>query len=91
MATSVQIDKRYVQPTEPLHIVGHNWQLQWYQSEIERVIKLWNAGYSLPVIARRLESEPLFIFLLLVDLAERNKIKRRPGFIWGDEHEQILS
>lgn len=81
MQTSV--DKRYATPVEPLHIVGAEWNLSWYEGEVEKAIKLYNGGHSLTTIARRLDSYPRDVFLLLMDLAEAGRIKRRAGWLWG--------
>jgi hypothetical protein len=88
MTREQAMDKRYLNPEEPLHIVGQNWQLQWYESEIKKVIRLWKAGYSFVTIASRLNSTPLAVFLLLIDLAERRLIDKRPGYVWG-KNEQV--
>jgi len=69
---------------EPLHIVGRDWHFEWHQGEINKVIKLWNGGYSLPVIARRVDSSTRDTFLLLMELAEKGKIKGRAGYLWGE-------
>ena len=53
---AVARDKRYLEPAEPLHIVGREWCFEWYQSDIDKVVKLWNGGYGLEVIARRVNS-----------------------------------
>lgn len=76
-------DKRYTGLTEPVYIVGKEWCFEWYTREIDTVIDLYNRGYGLTVIARRMESTPRDTFLLLLDLAEQGKIKRRPGYLWG--------
>ncbi len=78
-------DKRYLTLTEPIHIVGREWCFEWYQSEIDTVIDLYNRGYGLTLIARRVKSTPRDTFLLLLELAEKGKIKRRPGYLWGVE------
>ena len=82
-ATAEKIDKRYVNPDSPLYIVGKEWPLQWYEREVEKVIRLWSGGYSILTIARRLETTPLAVFLLLLDLAESRRISERPGALWG--------
>ena len=76
-------DKRYLYPEEPLHIVGRDWCFEWYQSDIDKVIKLWNGGYSLDVIARRVNSTCRDTLLLLIDLSEQGKIGKRIGYLWG--------
>ncbi len=80
---TVKQDKRYVEPDTPLHIVGQEWHLAWYPEEVEKVIKLWGEGKCMLTIADELNSQPTSIFLLLLDLAEHNRIKRRAGYLWG--------
>lgn len=80
---AVARDKRYIEPTEPLHIVGREWCFEWFESDINKVIKLWNGGYSLEVIARRVNSTCRDTLLLLIDLSEQGKIGKRIGYLWG--------
>ena len=80
---AVARDKRYLIPTEPLHIVGREWCFEWYQSEVEQVIDLWQRGYSLTAIARRVNSTARDTFLLLIDLSEQGKVTKRIGYLWG--------
>lgn len=80
----IQDDKKYVEPrTVGLYIVGHEWKYSWWPEEVNTVIDLYNRGYGLPIIARRVKSTPRDTFLLLLDLAEQGRIKQRPGHIWG--------
>jgi hypothetical protein len=81
--TTVARDKRYLDPAEPLHIVGREWCFEWYQSDIEQVIDLWQRGYSLTQIARRVNSTARDTLLLLIDLSEQGKIGKRIGYLWG--------
>ena len=78
-------DKRYHSPQEPLYIVGLDWQLQWYPSEVEQVKQAWQEGKGLVAIAREVKSTPQAVFLLLLDLAEQGKISKRINYIWGCE------
>ena len=80
---AVARDKRYLEPAEPLHIVGREWCFEWYQSDINKVIKLWNGGYGLEVIARCVNSTCRDTLLLLIDLSEQGKIGKRIGYLWG--------
>ena len=82
---AVARDKRYLDPQERLYIVGLDWQLQWYPSEVEQVIQAWQEGKGLVAIAREVKSTPQAVFLLLLDLAEQGKISKRINYIWGCE------
>jgi hypothetical protein len=80
----IQDDKKYVEPRNTgLYIVGHEWKYSWWPEEVESAIELYNRGYSLTIIARRVKSTPRDTFLLLLDLAEKGRVKQRPGFLWG--------
>lgn len=79
----VNFDKKYLEPKEPLHIVGQEWQLQWFENEVEQVIKLWAGGYSLQTIALRMNATTTAVFLLLLDMAEQGRISKRIGYVWG--------
>ncbi len=77
-------DKKYLDLRPGgLYIVGGEWKYSWWPDEVETVIDLYNRGYGITIIARRVKSVPRDVFLLLIDLAEHNQIKRRPGFVWG--------
>ncbi len=81
---AVAEDKRYLEPRNTgLYIVGHEWKYSWWPEEVETVIDLYNRGYGLTIIARRVQSTPRDTFLLLLDLAEKGRVKQRPGFLWG--------
>ncbi len=80
---AVARDKRYLFLTEPVHIVGRDWCFEWLPAEIETVLNLWNSGYTLTTIARRMKSTPRDTFLLLMELAEHGKIRSRAGYLWG--------
>ncbi len=82
MATYITFadDKRYVEPRdEGSYTVGENWKYFWWNSEVEKVIKLWEAGHSLIVIANRVDSTPRDVWHLIEDLREKNMIKDRLG------------
>ena len=85
MPTDIAVarDKRYLIPTEPLHIVGREWCFEWYQSEVEQVMDLWQRGYSLQAIARRMNTTARDTLLLLIDLAEQGRVTKRIGYLWG--------
>ena len=74
---------RYQSPTEPVYIVGIGWQFEWYPSAIKQVIQYYNAGDSLLQIAKKVDSEPRDVLLLLIELAEKGEIERRDGWVWG--------
>jgi len=82
LATYITVaeDKRYAEPRdEGMHHVGLEWKYSWWNSEVVKVIKLWEAGHSLLVIASRVDSTPRDVFHLIEDLAERGWLKRRKG------------
>ena len=78
-------EKRYLYPEERLYLVGMNWCYEWFTADVQKVIKLWDGGYSLETIAQKVDTTCRDTLLLLLDLAEQGKIKRRINYIWGTE------
>ena len=83
MPNAQRVEMRYQALREPVYIVGKEWCYTWYGHEVDKVIRLYNDGHHISLIARRLDREPRDVFLLLLDLAEQGRIERRPGLIWG--------
>lgn len=76
-------DYKYLEPRDGLHMIGADWKYAWWPEEIEQVIALYRKGYGLTEIARQVEALPRDTFLLLLDLAEQGKIRKRKGYVWG--------
>lgn len=55
----------------------------WQNEDIETVQTMWQEGYSIEKISERVKREVDEVFLLLLHLARKRKIKERPNDIWG--------
>jgi len=74
---------RYQGIEAPVYIVGQSWHFEWLPREIEKVSGLYEDGLHLADIARQVDRSPWDTMMLLVDLAERGLVKKRPGNLWG--------
>lgn len=57
--------------------------LSWTMSEVEKICNLWNEGVSVMDISSMFDRYPLEVVLLIIDLAEQDKIVKRPSGIFG--------
>lgn len=57
--------------------------LSWNESDVNKFRMLWKQGTSVQEIAVALSRNPLEVVLLVIDLAEHEKIERRPTGIYG--------
>ena len=55
----------------------------WSTEDKEIIIEFWNQGESIKYISEKVEREVDEVFLLLLDLARKKKIKERDNGIWG--------
>lgn len=51
--------------------------------EVKKVINEWRSGLSIHEIAESIDRDIDETFLLLFDLAKKEKIEKRKGGIWG--------
>lgn len=75
--------KAKLRPTE-LYIALDNLDFSWYPSEIPEVIRAWETGMHIADIASALDRSINEVFLLLLDLASKGKIKEREGGVFGN-------
>lgn len=66
-------------------IILENLNFQWRVEEIDQVKKMWSDGVEFKEIIKILNRDGDEIFLLLLHLARRGRIKIREGYIWGIE------
>ena len=76
-------DKQKLQPPEPLHIALEDYDLSFYQYEVDQAKELWKAGVPMKDIAEQMNREQIEIFCLLYEFAEAGKVKPRTGGIYG--------
>ena len=55
----------------------------WIDTEIEKVIKLWNRGTGIKDISKAIKRDGDEVFLLLLHLARNGEINKRNGSVWG--------
>jgi hypothetical protein len=55
----------------------------WYQDEITRFIKMWNAGDCITEVAAELKKEVDEVALLVIDQKRKGRIEDRPGGAYG--------
>ena len=57
----------------------------WDESDVHRVIELWNRGVSISDIARAVDRDDGDeLMILLIDLARNQRIKKRTNGVWGN-------
>jgi hypothetical protein len=64
-------------------IVLDDLNFSWEKKVIDKVIELWNQGVGLRELSKIVCRKKEETFLLLLDLAMKEKIKKREGAIWG--------
>jgi hypothetical protein len=55
----------------------------WQNEDIETVKTMWQEGYGIEKISRKIQREVDEVFLLLLHLARQGEIKERPYGVWG--------
>lgn len=63
----------------PLEDVDFAWELE----DVRIAEHMWNVGVSIEDMAAHFKRDPDEVFLLIFDLARNEKIKSRPGGIFG--------
>ncbi len=69
-----------------VYIAGEGWSYGWEitpHDEVTQVIHLWQMGMPLPEIAETMAREPVEVIILLADLAEKHRVRTRPGGLGG--------
>ncbi|NLS45836.1 MAG: hypothetical protein GX969_08900 [Firmicutes bacterium] len=82
---------------ESLYIAMDGYDLAFTKRELSTVVSLWNTGESITNIAKKLgrgKRDGIYspkgqveceVTVLIMDLAMKEKIKPRPGGVFGDE------
>ena len=79
------VDIAKYRPNQRLYIACSEIDFSWYEWEVTRIIRLWNDGMAIWDIAEEMKRPEKDVFGLLWDLAENNRIKERPGGIFGKD------
>lgn len=72
----------YILFTQPQH---EDIDFSFTEHKVRRFIELWNEGYSIPVIAKKLSRKQIELTLLAMDLHMSGKIKAREGGFFGNQ------
>ncbi|HJV46616.1 MAG TPA: helix-turn-helix domain containing protein [Bacillota bacterium] len=59
----------------------------WDEVEIDQVKKLWRQGTPIDEIAEVMDRDIDEIGILIIDQCRKNKIKQRPGGLWGGDEK----
>lgn len=82
-----RIRKRDIAKTEPagpLYVAMDDFDLSFSVFEVNMATNAWDSGVPLPEIADQLCREKEEVFVLLLDLALKNKIYHRAGGLFGE-------
>ena len=69
------------------YIALGNLDFSWDKTEIPKVIRYWDSGYSLDKISVKINRRIEDVFLLLYDLSLKEKIKERKGGLFGSKED----
>ena len=74
---SIALDKIHLADKSHKHICMIDYNFAWLESEIDYVKRLWNKGVPLEDIPEKLNRPLIEVWLLLWELLEEKKIKKR--------------
>ena len=78
------IDIKKWRPQEELYIALSELDFSWFPGEVEKIKKLWAYGLHIAKIAEMLERDVDEVAVLIMDLARKNKIRRRKNGVLGE-------
>lgn len=64
-------------------IILDDLDFEWKQKQIDRVIAMWQEGINVINIAAEINRNTEEVFLLLMHLGRKGKIRKRDGYLWG--------
>ena len=70
------------QPYIPLQD-GPRFDFEWSPAVVRELVRMWQAGICLSIMAETVQRDPDELAVLIIDLRRRNIIKDRPGGAWG--------
>lgn len=83
-AFSRKNDSRKMRPREELYIALSELDFSWYPGEVEQVAQMWREGLHIAKIAEMLERDIDEAAVLIMDLARKNKVRRRKNGVFGE-------
>jgi hypothetical protein len=66
-----------------IYIAGEDYNFVWDYRDVQEFIRLWGEGADIRFIAKHFKRPQPEIIFLLVDLAEKRKIKQRQNGLFG--------
>jgi hypothetical protein len=66
-----------------IYIAGEDYDHVWDYKDVKEFIRLWNEGADIRFISKHFKRPQPEIIFLLVDLAEKRKIKQRQHGLFG--------
>ena len=82
-------DKYKLRPKEELYFPLQDLDLTFTEKEVEDTQELWKAGIHIADMARQLKRETEEVFILLLDLAMKRKIRERENGVFGIDYEKV--
>ena len=67
-----------------IHTACEQYNFQWSPEELAKFRALWKNGNDIADIALKLKRKPAEIAFIIIDQADRNKIRQRPGGAFGE-------
>ena len=83
-AFSRKNDSRKMRPREELYIALSELDFSWYPGEVEQVAQLWREGLHIADIAEKMKRDIDEVAILIMDLARKNKVRRRKNGVFGE-------
>lgn len=74
--------KRDLQHLDNDYIALLGLDFSWDSNDVEKITAMWKNGINIEKIADRFSRPVDEVFILLLDLARKNKISERPGGIY---------
>lgn len=68
-------------------IILEDLNFMWEKEQIDRVIELWQEGINVIDIATEINRNTEEVFLLLMHLGRKDRIKKRAGYFWGRKQD----
>jgi len=64
-------------------IILENLDFSWKDEDVSSVQGMWEMGVGIKEISEKIKRRADEVFLLLMDLGLKGKIKKRKGYVWG--------
>lgn len=82
--TATKLEKRYmIRKFGTTYTALENIDFQWSLPDVNEFINLWNSGASIMRLSGHFKRRQTDIAVLIMDLAEKGKIKARERGLWG--------